>query len=168
VAPATIEDLILEGESDELEFKSTLRWDLKEGTVSKKLEEVIAKTVAALANGNGGTLIIGVDDDGVIVGLGHDYQSLGGADRDKFELHVRNVLNEAFGIAFVTKVQVRFHELHGEDVCQIDVEPAREPVVLVTKDKNGQKVEKIYVRSGNASQELPLSEVNDYIRDRFR
>ncbi len=33
--------MIAEGESDELEFKSTLRWDLKEGIVSKKLEEVV-------------------------------------------------------------------------------------------------------------------------------
>lgn len=168
-APATIEDLITEGESDELEFKSTMRWDMKEGAVSKKMEEVITKTVAAFANGNGGTLIIGVDDDGVIIGLEHDYQSLGGADRDKFELHLRNVLNEAFGVAFVaSRVQIRFHELRGADICQIDVDPAREPVVIVTRDKNGQKLEKLYVRSGNASQELPLGEVSEYIKDRFR
>ena len=68
-APISLEDMIAEGESDELEFKSTLRWDLKEGTVSKKLEEVVLKTVAAFANSQGGTLLIGVDDERQIVGL---------------------------------------------------------------------------------------------------
>ncbi len=167
-APATIEDLIQEGESDELEFKSTLRWDLKEGVTSKKMEEVIVKTVAALANGQGGTLVIGVDDDGNLVGLGHDYLSLGGADRDKFEIHLRNLLNEQLGVAFVTnKLQIRFHDLEGQEVCQVDVDAASQPVILTTKDKNGQKQEKFYVRSGNASHELPMSEMSAYLRDRF-
>jgi hypothetical protein len=69
VAPVSLEDMIAEGESDELEFKSTLRWDLKEGTVNKKLEDVIIKTVAAFANSDGGSVLIGVDDDGNVLGL---------------------------------------------------------------------------------------------------
>jgi hypothetical protein len=48
-APVSLEDMIAEGESDELEFKSTLRWDLKERIVNKKLEEVTMKTLAAFA-----------------------------------------------------------------------------------------------------------------------
>jgi hypothetical protein len=167
-APATIEDLIQEGESDELEFKSTMRWDLKEGVASKKMEEVIVKTVAALANGQGGTLVIGVDDDGNVIGLSHDYLSLGGVDRDKFEIHLRNVLKEQLGVAFVSsKVLVRFHELGEMEICQVDVERASEPVVIVTTDKNGQKIEKFYVRNGNASHELPMKEISAYIKERF-
>ena len=166
--PATIEDLIQEGESDELEFKSTLRWDLKKGEVNKKLEEVIAKTVAALANGQGGTLVIGVEDDGNVIGLEHDYLSLNGATRDGFEVHLRQVLNEGLGVAFVaSKVKVAFHEIGECEVCQVDVEPATQPMVLVTKDKNGLKVEKFYVRSGNASHEMPMREMSAYVKDRF-
>ena len=166
--PATIEDLINEGESDELEFKSTLRWDLKEGVLSKKLEDVIVKTVAAFANAQGGTLVIGVDDDGQIVGLAHDYKSLGDADRDKFELHLRNLLNHQLGVAFVaSKVQVKFHEVAGTEVCQMDIAAAKEPVIVTVKDRNGQPVEKFYVRSGNSSQEIPMSELGTYMKDRF-
>jgi hypothetical protein len=168
-AAATIEDLIQEGESDELEFKSTLRWDLKESVTSKKMEEVIVKTVAALANGQGGTLVIGVDDDGKVIGLGHDYLSLGGADRDKFEVHLHNLLNEHLGVALVTsKIDIRFHEIEGLEVCQVDVDRARDPVIITTKDKNGQKIEKFYVRSGNASHEIPMSEMNAYLWERFQ
>jgi hypothetical protein len=49
-AAASIEDLISEGESDELEFKSSLRWDYAQQFMNKKLEDVILKSVAAFAN----------------------------------------------------------------------------------------------------------------------
>lgn len=168
VATVSLPELIDKGESDELEFKSTLRWDLKEGAVNKKLEEVIMKSVAAFANSNGGTLLIGVEDDGSILGLEHDYLSLGGVDRDKFELHLRNLLNQQFGTAVVTsKIDIMFHEVEEKDVCQIDVESAKDPLILKTKDKNGQLMEKFYVRSGNSSQEIPLSELHVYMKERF-
>lgn len=169
VVPVSLEDMIAEGESDELEFKSTLRWDTKEGAINKKLEEAVLKTMAAFANSQGGALLIGVDDDGKILGLEHDYLSLGGFDRDKFELHVRNIVKQQFGTAFVTnKVQIRFYEVEGKDVCQVDVSPTNEPVILKVKDRNGQWIEKFYARSGNSSQEIPLSEMNAYVRERFR
>jgi hypothetical protein len=168
VAPVSLEDMIAEGESDELEFKSTLRWDVKEGAVNKKLEEVIMKTVAAFANSQGGTLLIGVSDDGDVLGLEPDYQSLGGVDCDKFELHLRNLLNQQFGNGFVTsKVVIKFHEVKEKEVCQIQTAPVKEPVILKVKDKNGQTAEKFYARSGNSSQEIPLSEMNAYIKERF-
>ena len=168
VAPVSLEDLIAEGESDELEFKSTLRWDVKEGRINKKLEEVIMKTVAAFANSQGGTLLIGVGDDGEVIGLEPDYHSLGGVDRDKFELHLRNLLNQQFGTGFVTsKVVVKFHEVEEKEVCQIETAAAKEPVIMKVKDKNGQLTEKFYARSGNSSQEIPLSEMNAYIKERF-
>lgn len=169
VAAVSLEDLIAEGESDELEFKSTLRSDLKEGGVNRKLEEVIMKTVAAFANSQGGTLLIGVDDGGNVLGLESDYHSLGKADRDKFEVHLRNLLNQQFGTGFVTsKIVIRFHEIGDKEVCQIETAPAKEPVIIAFKDKNGQSVEKFYARSGNSSQEIPLSEMNAYIKERFR
>jgi len=168
VAPVSLEDLIAEGESDELEFKSTLRWDVKEGTINKKLEEVIMKTVAAFANSQGGTLLIGVADEGEVLGLEPDYHSLGGVDCDKFELHLRNLLNQQFGTGFVTsKVVIKFHEIGEKEVCQIETAAAKEPVILKVKDKNGQPTEKFYARSGNSSQEIPLSEMNAYIKERF-
>lgn len=167
-APATIEDMIAEGESDALEFKSSLRWDLKQGEVNKKLEDVIVKTVSAFANSQGGSLLIGVDDDGEVVGIEHDYASLGDADRDKFELHLRNLLNQQLGAAFVSqRVSVRFHSLDEKEICLLEIGAAKEPLVVAVTDKNGQKLEKLYVRSGNSSQEVPLSQMSAYIKDRF-
>ena len=169
LVPASIEDLIKEGESDELEFKATLRWDIKEGRVSKKLEQVIVKTVAAFANAQGGSLLIGVDDDGQAVGLSRDYESLSEAGRDPFESHLCNVLNQYLGAAFVArKVQIQFHAVDDVDVCQVDITTAEEPVIVAVKDKNGQSVEKFYARSGNSSQEISMSEMSSYVKERFK
>lgn len=168
-AAVTLEELIAEGEDDELEFKSSLRWDFKNQTTNKKLEEVVVKTVAAFANSQGGTLLIGVSDDGEVLGLEADYLSLGGANRDKFELHLRNLLSSAFGAAFVSgKLKVLFPAVGEVEICQVDIQPAAKPFVLNVKDKNGVGQEKFYVRSGNSSQELSLAEMPPYLAERFQ
>jgi hypothetical protein len=66
-----------------------------------------------------------------------------------------------------TKISISFHEVEGKEVCQIDTFRAKEPVIVSIKDKNGQSVEKFYARSGNSSQEIPLSEMNTYVMERF-
>jgi hypothetical protein len=168
ITPITLEQQIAEGESDALEFKSTLRWDMVLQTVNKKLEEVVVKAVAAFANSLGGSLLIGVGDDGEIVGLEHDYAALGGVDRDKFEVHLRNVLNEDLGPGFVaTAVLVSFAEVADQEICRVVVLPASDPVIVKVKGKDGLATEKFYVRSGNSSQEIPLSELKAYWSKRF-
>ncbi len=168
VTPISIDELISGGESDELEFKSSLRWDIQQGTVNRKIEDVIIKTVAAFANTLGGTLLIGVGDDGTIHGLELDYHSLGEVGRDKFELHLRNLITQQFGVSFVTnRIKISFHELDEKDICQVEIGPSTKPVIITSKDKNGQPIEKFYIRSGNSSRELPLKEMNDFLKDRF-
>ena len=77
-------------------------------------------------------------------------------------------MNEQFGKAFVTtKVVVRFPDVDGKDVGQVEVSPAKEPMIVRMKDKNGQSVEKFYVRSGNSSQEITMSEMSAYVKDRI-
>lgn len=167
-APITLEEMIAEGEDDELEFKSSLRWDTEQQTASTKLEDVVLKTIAAFANGQGGTLLIGVKDNGEILGLEGDYHALGGANRDKFELHLRNILNRCFGTSFVTtKLKVSFPSVGDVEICQIDIQPAAKALIIEVKDKNGQAQEKFYVRSGNSSQELSLNEMQAYLAERF-
>jgi hypothetical protein len=168
IAPISLEQQIAEGESDGLEFKATLRWDLVEQTVNKRLEEVALKTVAAFANSQGGTLLIGVDDDGGIVGLDHDYAALGDVDRDKFELHLRNLLNQEFGAGFVAAaVRVSFAEIADQEICRVVILPASDPVIVKVKSKDGLVTERFYVRSGNSSREIPMSELKAYWGKRF-
>ena len=167
--PITLEEMIAEGESEELEFKQTLRWDVKEGRVNKELEGVIVKTIAAFANSfNGGTLLIGVSDNGESVGLEHDFACLGDADKDRFEIHLRNLFGQSFGQNFTaSKLKVSFPVVNGVEICQIEVKPADAAIVIAVPDKHGLKAEKLYVRSGNSSPEMPLSEVQAFLSKRF-
>lgn len=164
----TLEDLIAEGENEEVEFKETLRWDVRQNTVNKDLENVILKTVAAFANAQGGRLIMGVKDEGEIAGLERDYKSLGGGGKDKFELHLTNLFQKSFGQSFAaTKIDVTFPEVSSVEICSVEVKQANTPVYLSLSSKGGPVQERFYVRSGNSSPELPLSEVQSYISERF-
>ena len=166
--PASIEDIIAEGESEELEFKSSLRWDREAGVVNKRLEEAVTKTVAAFGNVEGGTLLIGVDDSGQLLGLESDYASLE-ADKDRFELHLRDLFQQQFGVPFtMNKLSIAFPAPQGIEICQIDVKPTDDPLIVIAKGANGQRIEKFYVRSGNSSQELPMKEMKAYLQERLR
>lgn len=162
-----LDELIAEGESDELEFKSSLRWSYQTGQIDKKLETVILKSISAFSNWEGGTLIIGVNDEGEILGLDHDYRSLDGT-KDEFELHLRNLLNSTFGKVFATTgLTVSFPTVNEVEICVINVSKGSKPLYLELNDNNGQKFEKFYVRSGNSSQELAISEINEYVQSHF-
>jgi len=164
---APLEEIIAEGESSDLEFKVSFRWSYQEGCVNKKLDEVIMKSIASFSNGEGGTLLIGVSDEGAIFGLEHDYASMEGS-KDDFELHLRELLKKNFGVTFATSnLTVTFPQIEGKEICQIKIKKGLEPQYLEIRDKNGVKAEKFYVRSGNSSTEIPLSELSKYISSRF-
>lgn len=163
-----VEELIAQGENSSLELKTTLRWDMKTSQVNKKLEEVILKTIAAFSNGEGGTLIIGVTDNGEIEGLHHDYASLQNGDKDKFELHLRNLINKEYGIDFATNnVTITFPEINEKEICMVEIKTGLKPVYTNIVDANNNKTQKFYVRSGNSSQEVPFVEIADFVGRRF-
>lgn len=162
--------LIEKGETEYVEFKSSLRWDYREEKPNKVLEDVILKSIAAFANAKGGTLFIGVNDDLEVIGLEADFNSLKKKDVDYFELHLRKLINNQYGIRFSnTFLLMQFSVFNGKTVCAIQVAPSSYPLYLKTKNKQGQLVEKFYVRSGNASQAIDLlKEINEYIEQRFK
>ncbi len=164
----TLDELITEGENSELEFKQSLRWGSKEPKNIKKAQSIIMKTIAGFTNGEGGTLLIGVTDEGAPVGLEQDYASLDG-DKDEFELHLGNLIDTEFGKVFrVCNITVTFPLINEIQICQVDIKQGATPVVVSDTNKHGQKIEKFYLRSGNSTQELNLSEANEYIRTRFK
>ncbi|MEA1896293.1 MAG: ATP-binding protein, partial [Bacteroidota bacterium] len=169
VTETDLPELIEKGEGNKLEFKSSLRWDYQQEKVNPRLEEVVFKTIAAFSNGEGGMLIIGVDDESQILGIEKDFKTLKRFGPDFFEIHLRNLLNTHFGISFSTnQLIINFAQVMGSYVCTIEIEKSSEPVYLAVTDKNGNKAEKFYVRSGNSSQEIKsLKEISTYITQRF-
>ena len=166
ITEISIDDLIKEGESNELEFKSSLRWNYENNNIDKKMELVILKSISAFANGEGGTLLIGVDDEGTVLGLERDYSSLEGT-KDEFELHLRNLINQFFGKTFATSyVFIKFMTVDDKELCRVDINKSNKPLYIEINN-NGQKIDKFYVRSGNSSQELGIKEIGEYLKSRF-
>lgn len=163
-----IDELINSDEDHFLEFKSTMRYSVTEHQVNRKLEDVILKTVSAFNNSDGGKLLIGVSDDKEILGLQNDYNTLKEGNRDHFELHLRNLLNNSFTKEYIsTNVRIHFPIVDEEEICLVDIKYGTKPLFMEVKDRNGNKHKKFYVRSGNSSQELDIVETSEYIKKRF-
>ena len=129
-AKPSVSELIRAGESQIVEFKSSMRWDVREGQVNKELERVVAKAVVGFLNAEGGTLLIGVTDDGSVRGIEDDLRTLGRKDRDAFEQKLVNVLGYYMGPQFLQHVTVSFPEVGGVAVCEVEVEPSPQPVFV--------------------------------------
>jgi hypothetical protein len=149
--------LIARGESSTLEFKSSFRWDLRENKVNRILEGVVLKTLAGYMNTDGGTLLIGVADNGEVLGLEQDYQTLKKRDRDGFEQAVMTAIATKLGADACHCVQMVFHSLNSRDVCRVMVTPMGRPVYVKDGD-----APKLYVRTGALTRELNVQEAVDY------
>jgi uncharacterized protein with ParB-like and HNH nuclease domain len=161
-------EMIAAGENNLVEFKTTLRYDMKTGSINKNLEQVILKTIAAFSNAQGGTLIMGVTDELEIIGLEYDYKSLKNGTKDEFELHFRNLIKNFYGIEFSSSnLDVHFPIVDDTEICVIEIKPWHKPLYTKVTDKNGVQSEKFYLRNGNSSPDLPISEVADYVATRF-
>lgn len=164
-------ELLKQDESAQLEFKSSMRWDIKQNQANKALEKVIAKSIAGLLNSKtGGVLLIGVrdhtGDDGLkeVFGLEADYKTLGkNQNRDGFELRLGEIVSQYLGASVSVFISVSFHDFDGKDVCQVTVEPSDHPVYCDEGNDNYT----FYLRVGNSTKPLPLPEVAKYVQTRW-
>jgi hypothetical protein len=154
---------IARGESASLEFKSTFRWDLREGCINRSLETVVLKTLAGYLNSNGGTLLIGVADNGSIIGLKNDYSTLKKPNRDGFEQLLMTSIASKLGGDACQWVQLVFHSIEGQDIGRVMVSPAHRPVYV----RDGE-TPKLYVRAGVSTRELNVQEAINYNATRWR
>jgi len=150
--------LIRKGESKKLEFKSTLRVNLYTKKPDKKIEHSTLKTIVAFMNTTGGTLLVGVEDDGNILGIEKDKFS----NEDKFLLHFKSLLKDQIGLEFDPLIDFEICKSNGKNVLIVDCKPSNKPVFL--KDNNG---EKFYIRTNPASDLLEGSKLIEYINRRF-
>ena len=120
-------------ESQYLEYKSTLRWDIKQHQKSRVIEDAAIKTLAGFANSPyGGTLLIGLADNGAIHGLEDDYATFSKrgqrGDRDLWGQHLQNLIRTRLGDASFALVEWEFHKVNGADLARINIEPSDYPV----------------------------------------
>ena len=162
---ATVGQLIAMGEGERVEFKSTARWNTRTGSRDPRMEDEVAITVAGFMNAGGGTLLLGVDDDGTVRGLEEDLAMAPGHNRDGLQLWLRSMLAERLGRAVTADVAVAFENTGGGTVCRVDVAPADRPVFVGST--GGARTADFHLRVGNATRRLLTDEVLEYERRRW-
>jgi hypothetical protein len=152
--------LIAKGESKTVEFKPSARWNLNADRADKEMEAIIVKTVAALLNTEGGALLVGVADDGTILGLARDYKMFGKKNsRDAFENFLTTLLLNNLGKDSSELFWITFHELENKDVVKVSVKPSPKPVFV--KDATG---EHLFIRAGNSTRQPSTREAIEYCK----
>ena len=163
-ANRSAEDLIKQGESKTLEFKSTLRWNLKEDRKDeKRITHAALKTIAAFLNTEGGDLLLGVADDGAVVGIEHDRLDT----RDKFMLHLAQVVRNGLGDRAGACIDPGMQIVDGREVCVVSCQRSPEPVFLSWKDLERENGGDFFIRSGPGTVKLSKESAGKYIRTRF-
>lgn len=160
VPDASVAELIARGEGERVELKATARWNMKSGARDPRMEDEVLVTVAGFMNARGGTLLIGVEDDGTVRGLAKDLAMSPGRNRDGFQLWLRTLLAERIGRAETADVGVSFAEIDGKEVCRVDVAPGDRPVFVGSS--GGARTADFHLRVGNATRRLLTDEVLEY------
>lgn len=108
-----IEDLIAQGEHEHQDFKHQI-------SDAKK----IARSISAFANNSGGRLLVGVKDNGHIVGVSSDEEIY--------------MIEQAASMYCRPEQQVQcsIYRVEGKNVLKVDIEPAAEKPVLAP-DEHG-------------------------------
>ena len=157
--PSTLRSLIDGGESNVLEFKESARWS--HGTASKgKSEQIIVKTLAGFMNNEGGTLLIGVADDGSAVGVESDYATLSKPDRDGYELFLTQLVSDKISGPSAPLCRITFDQLDGYDICRVDVAAAARPVFACPHSSKEQT--DFWLRLGNRTDQLRGTDLVGY------
>ncbi|MCU0071169.1 response regulator [Pseudomonas koreensis] len=152
------------GETDIVEFKSTLRMNLRSGAKDREMELSVLKTIVGFFNSSGGTLLIGVNDEGELLGVGSDLFP----NNDKFQLHFWNIFRETVGVEYSEFVKSDLVEVDNKFVFSVRCLPSNRPVFLKWKTAGQNKAEELfYVRVGPQTDLLGIRQAIAYIEDHF-
>ena len=163
----TILELLQEDEGKRLEFKSSLRYSLRDNIADKSLKFESFKNIAAFLNSDGGNLLIGVDDDKKVLGLeSSDFTTFTKENKtDAFKLHIDNLIEKYFGNAVHRVIDVSIVPIEGKTVCRIRVrERYQKPIYIKKKPENRRAYQAFFIRRLSSAKELTTEETEQYIK----
>jgi len=147
---------IYEGESKTLEFKQTFSIDISTHKKEKYIEDASIKTIAAFMNSDGGVLIVGVADNGDLIGLENEINKFY-KNNDSFLLHVKNAIKNRIGEQFYPFIDYRLVELENKVILYVECLPSNSAVYVDSKD--------FYVRTNPATDKLEGPKLVSYINN---
>lgn len=148
--------LIKAGETDTVEFKVGAFLNPHKGKKDDSMIANVLEEIAAFMNTNGGIILIGVEDNGNILGIYQEYQVVDPhkPNWDGYSLALIGSLRRLSISNASQYCKIERLKIDGKDVCQIVVQFSPEPVHIN---------EKFFVREGNRKRALSVRE-GDYIK----
>jgi len=160
----TLPDLLRHMETQRVEFKTSARVALDNDAPERVVNEGVVKTVAAFLNTAGGTLGIGISDDGDVVGLQADLDYKH-QDLDSYQNWLTTLLINSIGGGVVgAHVSLRIESVGSAVVCLVDVAAA--PTPQYAKTTKGDTC--FYVRINNTTRMLEGPHILSYIHGHWK
>lgn len=153
-----IKDIIAKGENNEIEFKSSLRFDYIENKINKELEYTVAKTISAFLNTKGGVVLIGINDKGEIMGIKPDYETLKKKSPDGFLVYFTQIINYYLGKEAHRYLNISIEQLQEKEICLVQISKALEPIYVNHNDHK-----EFFIRTVSSVQPMDVQDSHNYI-----
>lgn len=154
-----IKSLVLQGESKSLEFKQTFELCLRQKTKQRYVEDSCLKTIVGFLNSDGGILLIGVEDSGMIPGIDDERTMFHKDSNDKYLLYLKDKIKKRIGTPFFRYIDTTTVEVDGKTVIEVICKPSDEEVFLDEKE--------FYIRTSPSTDKLEGKELSSYLKKRF-
>ena len=148
--------LIRKGEGKQIEFKQTFSKNIRTNQKDKEIEKSSLKNIVGFLNAEGGTLLIGVSDDGSVTGIENDFFKT----NDKYLLHFKNLINSKIGSAYYPLIDFDIFTVLNKKVLKVDCKASTEPCFYGETE--------FYVRTNPATDRLEGRRQMEYIKSRFK
>jgi len=168
VSPTALTPGKFGSENAKTEFKTSIVYSAKTSSIDPDVQlGEITKEIAAFLNAEGGTLYVGVCNDGSLKGIADDFAHLNEGESDEYngtyaatadgyELKLRNAVKKILGQTANALIAIEILEDGGVPYCKIDVQPSKEPIYW-----NGVR---IFQRAGNQKQMLRDGAITTFIK----
>jgi hypothetical protein len=160
-----LDKLIAGGESSQVEFKPALVYNFSTERGGIGIKGIIAKSINAFLNSDGGFLFIGLNDNGNPQGLSYDFSLSGEKDvKDFFLLEFDHMLKHFLGFSIRNCVSGQFYNYIDKEIFVVTVSPSKRRPIFV-KGQNGKE---FYVRGEASSRQLTdPEELVNYCLDKW-
>ena len=155
----TWEEIIAEGESNQVEFKPTLLYNHFTNKAGISIKGIIAKSICGFLNARGGFLFIGMNDNGTPQGLSPDFSLAGEKNpKDYFRLQFDDTVRQ-FLPQSIANIIGQFITIQGIEIFVVIVFPSKNKPVFM----KGQHGKEFWVRwTASTRQITDVEEIVNY------
>lgn len=162
----SFEEIIENGETNQVEFKPSLIFNFSTKSGGIGIKAIIAKSICAFLNSNGGYLFIGLNDSGIPQGLSYDFGLAGSkAPRDYFRLEFDEMINHFLPVSIKEKISGSFIIIDGVEIFVVTVFPSKSKPVFM----NGQFGKEFWVRwTASTRQYIDIEDITTYCLEHWK